>query len=48
MTLAYDVTLILLCVTFFALTIGSRQPCRLQPRRITRSGNARPDAPRHR
>ena len=41
MTFVYDVTLILLCVTFFALTLGSRGPHPLRARRVLRPRDVR-------
>ena len=40
MTLVYDVTLILLCVTFFALILGSSGPRPLQARHVLRPRDA--------
>ena len=40
MTLVYDVTLILLCVTFFALALGNKHARPVQARRVLRSNDA--------
>lgn len=45
MTFVCDITLILLCVSFFALTLGTRHTRPVQARRVVRARNINSDGP---